>query len=44
MLIHLTFGCKFNQDIKGCIPNSVTHLIFGQDFNRDIKDCIPNSG
>src|SRR5579872_2711480 len=35
--------CFDNQDIKDCIPNSVTHLTFGHYFNQDIKDCIPNS-
>ena len=25
---HLTFGSKINQDIKDCIPSSVTHLTF----------------
>src|ERR1700733_718968 len=35
---HLTFGWKFNQNIKDCIPNSVTHLIFGYRFNQNIKD------
>ena len=40
---HLTSGYNFNQDIKGCIPNSVTHLTFGYNFNQNIKGCIPNS-
>ena len=37
---HLTFGDRFNQEIKDVIPNSVTHLTFGWKFNREIKDCI----
>ena len=31
-LTHLTLGDDFNQDIKGCIPASVTHLTFGYRF------------
>ena len=33
----------FNQDIKDCIPTSVTHLTFGWMFNQNIKYCIPCS-
>src|SRR5437868_3282394 len=32
----LTFGNKFNKDIKNCIPNSVTYLTFGDNFNKNI--------
>ena len=39
----LTFGFKFNQDIKYCISSLVTHLTFGYKFNQNIKDCIPQS-
>ena len=42
-LKYLTFGCGFDQDIKGAIPNSVTHLTFGYSFNQDIKEAIPNT-
>ncbi|AGD92011.1 putative F-box and FNIP repeat-containing protein [Megavirus lba] len=42
-LTHLTFGDNFNQDIRGCISDSVTHLIFGHSFNQNIKGCIPNN-
>src|SRR5205814_1226471 len=40
---HLTFGNKFNQDIKSAITASVTHLTFGRNFNQDIKSAIPAS-
>lgn len=30
---HLTFDEKFNQKIRGIIPNTVTHLTFGEKFN-----------
>ncbi|AFX92867.1 putative F-box and FNIP repeat-containing protein [Megavirus courdo11] len=37
---HLYFKDKFNQDIKGYIPNSVIFIKFGWDFCQNIKDCI----
>ncbi len=37
---NITFGSYFNQDIIGCIPNSVSHLTFGCFFDRPIKDAI----
>ena len=36
------FQMHFNQDIKECIPKSVTHLTFGNYFNQD-KKSIPKS-
>src|SRR5437868_1326722 len=42
-ITHLTFGRKFNNNIKSVIPASVTHLTFGWDFNQDIKSAIPAS-
>jgi hypothetical protein len=39
----ITFDTYFNEQIKECIPNSVTHLTFGYKFNQKIKDSILNS-
>ena len=36
-ITHLTFGYKFNQYIKDCIPNSVTHLTFGDALINVLK-------
>ena len=32
-----------NDNIKDCIPNTVTHLILADSFDGDISGCIPNS-
>ena len=42
-LKEIYFDRKFNQEIKGVIPNFVSHLCFGNNFNQEIKEAIPDS-
>ncbi|AVL93392.1 hypothetical protein mvi_32 [Megavirus vitis] len=38
-------GLRIHEDIKDCIPNTVTHLTFGPLFNTEIpKEALENAG
>ncbi|AGD91924.1 hypothetical protein LBA_00001 [Megavirus lba] len=38
-------GQRIHEDIKGCIPNTVTHLSFGHSLNTDTpKEALENAG
>jgi hypothetical protein len=40
-ITHLTFGARFNQDVRGALPQGLTHLTFRDNFDQDIQGALP---